>query len=139
MVHLNPISLENRQVIESYGPGRFVVSGQPFQGSILVTPRRTELLSAQSIADVDVSPMVASLEESRPEVLIIGTGERFERVDAAILDRIRATGTALDQMATPAACRTYNVLLNEDRVAAALMIALSATAQRSENPGDRAG
>ena len=56
------------------------------------------------------------------EVLIIGTGNTFELVEPALRIALRQKGIGVEAMTTPAACRTFNVLLTEGRkVAAALL------------------
>ena len=60
------------------------------------------------------------------DVLLVGTGAgaggRSPEGFAAMRGRLEAAGAGVEVMATPSACRTYNVLLAEGRrVAAALM------------------
>ena len=40
-MEITPLIPEGRQVIESYGDGRFRVSGVPLEGSLLVLPTAT--------------------------------------------------------------------------------------------------
>ncbi len=72
---------------------------------------------------------MASLEPIRAaepavEILMLGCGGRFAMVPAELRQALRAEGIALEAMDTGAACRTYNVLLAEDRRVAAALIAL---------------
>jgi uncharacterized protein len=56
------------------------------------------------------------------ELLLLGLGRRITPVAAGLRAWLKAGGVALDIMDTGAACRTYNVLLAEERrVAAALL------------------
>jgi uncharacterized protein len=59
------------------------------------------------------------------EVLLLGTGTRHEFVPPSLRRRLRDAGIVIDTMDTGAACRTYNVLVAEDRRVAAALIALS--------------
>lgn len=60
----------------------------------------------------------------RPEILILGTGARIQFPASALYAELASRGVGLEVMDTAAACRTYNVLVNEDRpVVAALMLA----------------
>ncbi len=58
------------------------------------------------------------------EILILGTGPRLEWPDPALLAPLQALGIGVEVMDTHAACRTYNILMaDQRRVAAALIIA----------------
>jgi uncharacterized protein len=61
-----------------------------------------------------------------PDILVLGLGSRFSAVLAELRAGVRVWGPVLEPMATPAACRTYNVLLAEERRVAAALIALPA-------------
>jgi uncharacterized protein len=59
-----------------------------------------------------------------PELVILGTGRRLQFPHAAVTRLLVEAHVGLEVMDTGAACRTYNVLMSEDRqvVAALLMI-----------------
>lgn len=55
------------------------------------------------------------------DVLFIGTGADIAHLPAALRQNLEEAGLGVEAMATPAAARTYNVLLSEGRrIAAAL-------------------
>ena len=56
------------------------------------------------------------------EILLIGSGGAFEMAPAALTQALSARSIALESMDTGAACRTYNVLMAEDRRVAAALI-----------------
>jgi uncharacterized protein len=65
-----------------------------------------------------------TLIEHRPEVLILGTGDRQVFPDPAIFGTLMDLGIGFEVMGNAAACRTYNILIAEERRAAlALMLA----------------
>ncbi len=67
----------------------------------------------------DLEPALAS----EPDIVILGTGDTFLRPKLDLMGLMAARGIGLEIMSTPAACRTYNVLLHERRsVVAALFI-----------------
>jgi uncharacterized protein len=71
------------------------------------------------LSAADLEPVLAL----RPEVLLIGSGERQAFPAPELLAALYAARLGFEIMATGAACRTYNVLVAEGReVAAALMI-----------------
>jgi uncharacterized protein len=64
-----------------------------------------------------------SLLALKPEIVLLGTGElqRFPRPD--IIRPLVEAGIGVEVMTVPAACRTYNILVAEERrVAAALLL-----------------
>jgi uncharacterized protein len=119
---VTPLIPADRKVIESYGRDGFHVSGVAFKGAIIVFPDATEAWSAVRIEDVTVESLKPVLVKGGVEILLLGCGRRMAMVSRALRAELRAAGIVLDVMDTGAACRTYNVLLAEDRrVAAALL------------------
>lgn len=58
-----------------------------------------------------------------PEIVLFGSGKRLRRPPAETLAVLINAGIGVEIMDTGAACRTFNILMNDDRrVAAALMI-----------------
>jgi len=55
-------------------------------------------------------------------ILLLGLGRRMETLAGALRAELRRAGIAVEAMDTGAACRTYNVLLAEDREVAAALI-----------------
>ena len=113
------------QLVQGYGPGSFTIAGVRYQGSVLVFPERTLAWGAATAARLgpeglaEVRAAAASVD-----ILVVGTGARFELVPPALRQAVRAWGPVVEAMATPAACRTYNVLLAEGRRVAAALIAM---------------
>ena len=114
---------EDRQVIQSYGPGRFRISNVVYEHAVLVMPGRT-LRWVLDGAGAITATSLAPLREGgiRAEILLIGCGVRAAAVPDETRRWLREAGIVADAMDTGAACRTYGVLLAEGRrVAAALM------------------
>ena len=112
-----------RQVIQAYGSGRFRVSGRVFEGSILVTPdnagpwpvKRASDITAQSLDPVPADAI---------DIVLIGCGASFLLPPGGITEALKERGLALEWMDTGAACRTFNVLMAEDRRCAAALLAV---------------
>lgn len=125
---ITPLVPAGRQIIESYGAGRFRVSGARFEGSILVFPHRTAAWPVTSAAELAVGSLAeveAAAAAGEVEVLLLGCGARMAMIPAALRSRLRAAGVVIESMDTGAACRTYNVLMAEGRRVAAALIALT--------------
>jgi uncharacterized protein len=121
-VELVPLAAAGRQPIERYGPGGFRIGGTIYRGPLLVFPDRTMIWSATSIAAVTPESLRPVIEHGAIQILLIGLGRRFDQLPSALRSALRRAGIAVEAMDTGAACRTYNVLLAEDRqVAAALL------------------
>ena len=57
-----------------------------------------------------------------PEVVLLGTGPRIRFASAAVLRPLIDRGIGVETMDTPAACRTYNILVSEGRSVVALLL-----------------
>jgi uncharacterized protein len=119
---VTPLIPADRQVIESYGRQSFKVSGVAHDGALLVFPDATLAWQARTMADVTVERLAPVLAHGGVELLLLGCGARMWPVPREVREKLKEAGIVIDAMDTGAACRTYNVLLAEDRrVAAALL------------------
>ena len=119
---LTPVTTAGRQIIERYAASGFRVSGVIYYGSVLVFPDRTIPWEAASASDVTLGTLTPVIEHGGVEILLLGLGRSTGVVPAALRSALRAAGIALEPMETGAACRTYNVLVGEDRRVAAALI-----------------
>jgi uncharacterized protein len=120
-VDITPLLAKDRQVIESYGASGFRVSGVVYDGAILVLPQATQAWPVVSLADAALANL-APVVDAAVQILLLGCGKQMALVPPVLRQQLRAYGIVIDAMDTGAACRTYNVLLAEDRrVAAALL------------------
>lgn len=119
---LTPLIPADRQVIDSYGRDVFRVAGVDHQGSVLVFPEETLAWGPTRMAEVSLDSLRAVVQRGGVEILLLGCGMRMEMVPRALRQALRDAGIVVDAMDTGAACRTYNVLLSEERrVVAALL------------------
>lgn len=119
---VTPIIPAGRQVIESYGPAGFRVSGASFETSLLVFPDRTEAWGVATMAELSAAALQPVIEHGGVEILLLGVGRSMQAPAAALRATLRAVRIAVEPMDTGAACRTYNVLIAEDRRVAAALI-----------------
>jgi uncharacterized protein len=119
---LTPIVPPGRQIIERYAASGFRISGVVHHGPVLVFPDRTlawAVTDAAALSAESLSPVAAY---GGVQILLLGLGQGGGAVPAALRAALRAAGIVVEAMSTGAACRTYNVLVAEDRrVAAALL------------------
>jgi uncharacterized protein len=118
-VELVPQIRDGRQLIERYAASGFRVSGAIYLGPVLVFPDRTETWTEAAFTVEGLAPVLA---HGGVELLLLGFGRRMIPVGAELRGALKAGGIVIETMDTGAACRTYNMLVMEDRrVAAALL------------------
>jgi uncharacterized protein len=105
---------EGKYLITGYGEGWVQVNQERRHGAFLMTP---EKLQAWPIADSTLlgADHFQAVVELAPEVFILGTGMRQKFPPAASLRLLIEAGIGYEVMDTPAACRTYNILMAEGR------------------------
>jgi uncharacterized protein len=119
-----------RHAIEAYGGGGFRFAGMSHVGSILATPRGISAVAAAAIAEVSdeaLAPLIAELEATpgAVDLLVVGAGASQARLPETLIARLRALGLRFETMATGPAAHIYNVLVEEGRRVAALLIAVA--------------
>ena len=60
--------------------------------------------------------------ELNPEILVLGTGPRGHFPGGELYAELAGRGIGLEVMDTASACRTYNILVNEERPVVAALI-----------------
>jgi uncharacterized protein len=121
---ITPVVPAGRQLIQSYGGGTFRIAGQEHDSSVLIFPDRTESWPVMQASDITLDTLNLHTGSAQVDILVIGCGATFQPPPAALRDGLRAQGVVLEWMDTGAACRTFNVLLAEDRACAAALIAV---------------
>ena len=118
---ITPKTPAGRQIVQAYGEGVFRITGQGYEGSVLVFLGRTEAWSGELTVDALSAVIEAS---DRPEILVVGCGPSFTLPPEDLRVALKAHGVVLEWMDTAAACRTYNVLAIEERAVAAALVAV---------------
>lgn len=125
MVDITPLIPKGKKIIESYGNGGFRISEEKFSGSVVVLPDEVFTLSKNNFSEIDSSDFSKIIENaSKIEILLIGAGERIDFLPAEVERNLKDKNISVEYMDTGAACRTYNVLLSEERSVAAFLIAV---------------
>lgn len=120
---VTPLLRPGQQIIQSYAGGGFRVSGQAYQGAVIVWPEQTVPWAFSSFADIQVSDFSPVYEhDPLPDVVLFGTGATQQFLVPVLRQALRDKGLVIEVMDSGAACRTYNVLVAEGRrVVAALL------------------
>jgi len=115
-MRLNEITYNNAAPVDGYGPGFFRIGGQVFEGAVLTGPTGTAAWGGYA----DDAPLLALSEAV--DVLFIGTGAELAHIPSDLRSTLERAGIGVEIMNSPAACRTYNVLLSEGRRIALALI-----------------
>lgn len=121
-MHFAQDDCNSELLIRSYGDGIITIGSQQYARSLILTrDRLVDDWRPQQVAELlreDFAPIL----ELQPEVLVLGTGTTLKFPSPALTARLLQNGTGVEVMDTAAACRTYNILLSEQRhVVAALL------------------
>lgn len=115
-MRLTEIQYDTAQPIEGYGPGFFRVGGHVLRGPCLITPWDAGPWGGLE----DPGPPLALA--GRIDVLFLGMGKTIAHAPRPFRSSLEDAGIGVEVMNSPAACRTYNVLLSEGRRIAAALI-----------------
>jgi uncharacterized protein len=111
-----------RNLFTCYGEGYVEVNRVRFHESLVVTGER--IVKDWPIASVDAlqADHLAAIIELKPAIVLLGTGAKFQFPEPARLAPLYKAGIGVEVMDTPAACRTFNILLGEGRDGLAALI-----------------
>ena len=108
--------------ITGYGEGYVTVNSERRTSSVVVLPDRIEPWATGSF-DALTADDFRFLKELGAEIVLLGTGARQRFPHPRLTVELAQAGIGLEVMDLQAACRTYNILVAEERkVAAALLI-----------------
>lgn len=96
--------------VDSYGPGFFRVGGEVIRGPLLILPDS----GVRAWGGWEDTALILA-EGKRLDVLFVGTGADMAYLPTGFRAVTDDVGIGVEAMPTPAACRTYNVLLSEGR------------------------
>ena len=122
---ITPLISESMRAIHSYGDGGFTISGERVDGSVLLFPTEIhgwDITEFESLNDEKIKELIDKL--LGVEILLLGTGKEFAVLPTKMRETFLQHNISVDVMDTGAACRTYNVLMSEERPIAAAMIAV---------------
>jgi uncharacterized protein len=86
---------------------------------VLIFPDHTILWEVAAPTLEGLTPLI---EAGGIELILLGLGRRGAPVKADLRAALKAKGIGIEAMDTGAACRTYSVLLAEDRLVAAALL-----------------
>ena len=118
-LHASSASVLN--TFSGYGDGFVLVNGQRHEGNLIVLPEQLMPWAAASfdaLAEADFEVFL----ELKLEILLLGTGPKQRFPHPRLTQALARKRIGIEAMDLRAACRTYNILMAEERrVAAALL------------------
>jgi uncharacterized protein len=121
-VKLHAAGPSNLNTITGYGEGYVTVNSERRTSSVVVLPDRIEPWGTASFDALSADDF-RFLGELGAEIVLLGTGARQRFPHPRLTAELAKAGIGLEVMDLQAACRTYNILVAEERkVAAALLI-----------------
>ena len=108
-MRLNEVVYSDALPVDGYGPGFFRVGGTVQEGALLTGPLGTQVWGGYD----DQEALLALAGQI--DVLFVGTGAEIAHLPTDLRSTLEDAGLGVEVMNSPAACRTYNVLLSEGR------------------------
>jgi uncharacterized protein len=103
-------------------PGSITIGGEVIRQNVLIfrdeIQRDIAIDDAAALQEQDLEDLLAM----RPEIVIFGTGWTAQRPPRELVFAMARRGIGFETMDTPAACRTFNILVAEGRDAAAILV-----------------
>ena len=123
---ITPQIAVSRNLLQGYGDGGFrVAGGARLESSHILFPEESSPWAVTSAAAITLESLNVVIDKANEiDILIVGCGLDFQPIPDALRQGLKKYGIVLEWMDTGAACRTFNVLLVEERSVAAALIAI---------------
>ncbi len=120
-VKLHASAASALNTFSGYGEGFVMVNGERHESNLIVMPERMlpwDVAGFDALKEADFQVFL----ELNLEVLLLGTGSKQRFPHPRLTQALAARRIGVEAMDLQAACRTYNILMAEERrVAAALL------------------
>jgi uncharacterized protein len=109
-------------IIRAYGAGEFRINDTVFRGPVIVSS--SAIVPGPAIGSTDelAAAHAAHILALEPELVLLGTGVRQTFPATVFAAQFLRAGIGFEVMDTGAACRTFNVLVAEQRRVVALLL-----------------
>jgi uncharacterized protein len=113
---------DSQNTFTGYGEGYVMVNAVRYERSLVVLPDRPVEAWAAEGVDMLREEDLQFLAELGVEIVLLGTGKSLRFLRPRLLQSLVRARVGVEVMDTPAACRTYNILVAEGRKVAAALI-----------------
>jgi uncharacterized protein len=109
-------------LVRSYGEGALRINDVAYHGAVIVSA--STVLSEPDVRDLAelVARDASRILALQPELVLLGTGPRQIFPTSSFGAQFLRAGIGFEVMDTGAACRTYNVLVAEQRPVVAVLL-----------------
>jgi len=120
-------------IISDYSGGGFTIGGAFYNGSVMITGEEgtgyvIEPWSVDDADNISVDNLGRIYQSAdRPNLIVLGIGDEMSHPFAQLRVALSKHGIAVEILTTPAACRTWNLLLSEGRKVAFAAVASKAS------------
>jgi uncharacterized protein len=115
--------LTGQSLFTGYGAGYVAINNVRYERSLIVTPDRVdENWKVESFDKFDANHF-EYLRALNPQIVLLGTGAVMRFPSRELSRCLLTAGIGLEVMDTPAACRTFNILMAENRNVVAAILA----------------
>ena len=108
-MEVNEIKFTGQLPVDAYGPGFFRIAGEIVEGALLLT---VDGVAPWAGLD-DLQPLFDVADKA--DVVFIGMGADIAPLPKDIVAKLEEAAVPYEVMNSASACRTYNILLSEER------------------------
>lgn len=109
-------------IIRSFKPGEIHLRDQVLTTNVIIGPEHIfPDWQPARFEDLSIADFQIALDQ-HPDIILFGAGATQRFLDIAVTTEIMRSGVAIEVMPTDAACRTFNILIAENRAAVAALL-----------------
>jgi len=118
---LHPANFSHQYIFTGYGDGYVAINQIRYEKNLIVLPDQLiENWPAISISELELHHFESLLPHAL-EIIVLGTGTSHQFPDHSLLSQVAKMGIGIEIMDTKACCRTYNILVEEERRVGAVL------------------
>lgn len=112
-----------RVIIDEYDETGFRANGVRHEGSMICLGKLVFSWAPRSLEEITPESLsIFQLLRPAPEILVVGCGQRIQRVSPEVRDFLRSNGIKIEPVDTRNAAATFNILNEEGRQVAVAML-----------------
>ena len=120
---------KNKNTISSYGVEGFKVKETNYKKTLLLNANwldEIDIYSLKELENVGLSEL-GSVINQQTEILLIGSGSKHLPLSSDFRQQVKKLYPflSINEMTSAAACRTYNILVAEERIASAILLPIT--------------
>ena len=101
----------NKPYVQSYSNDSLIIDDREFRFPVILSPTKIMTNNLPDKFEEFYPKIIPKLLAMKPELILIGTGAKHQITDG----QVNESAIGIDFMTTGAACRIYNVMIEESR------------------------